>query len=166
MHNALVLVQQLSHFQIFVTPWIAAGQASLFLTISWSLFKLMSTELVIPSNVLILCHPLLLLPSIFPIIRVFYNESVLWVTWQKYWSFSFSVSLSNEYSGLISFRIYWFDHLAVQGTSKSCRTSTESINSSVVSLFYCPPLTPIHDYCKNQSFYYTHFSQQSNVSAF
>ena len=102
-----------------MTPWTAALQASLSFTISQSLFKLMSIELVMPSNHIILCHPLLLLPSIFPSIRVFSNESALRIKWPKYWSFSFSISPSNEYSGLISFRIDWFDLLAVQGTLKS-----------------------------------------------
>ena len=102
-----------------VTPWTAACQASLSFTIFQSLPKLMSIESVMPSNHPILCHPLLLLPSIFPSIRVFSNESVLCIRWPKYWSFSFSISLSNEYSGLISFRIDWFDILAVQRTLKS-----------------------------------------------
>ena len=100
------------------TPWTAARQASLSITNSWSLLKLMSIELVIPSNHLILCHFVLLLPSIFPSIRVFSNESVLRIRWPKYWSFSFSINPSNEYSGLISFRMDWFDFLAVQGTLK------------------------------------------------
>ena len=104
--------------QLFVTPWTAARQASLSITNSQSLLKLMPIESVIPSNHLVLCHPLLLLPSIFPSIRVFSNESVR-ITWPKYWSFSFSISPSNEYSGLISFRMDWFDLLAVQGTLKS-----------------------------------------------
>ena len=111
-------VQLLSHVQFFVTPWTAAQQASLFITNSQSLLKLMSIELVMPSNHLILCH-LLLLPSIFPSIRVFSNESVLRIRWPKYWSFVFSISPFNEYSGLISFRMDWFDLLAVQGTLKS-----------------------------------------------
>ena len=102
-----------------VTPWTTACQASLSITNSLSLLKLMSIELVTPSNHLILCRPLLLLPSIFPSIRVFANESVLRIRWPKYWSFSFSISPSNEYSGLISFRIDWFDLFAVQGTLKS-----------------------------------------------
>ena len=101
------------------TLWTAAHQASLSFTISWSLLKLMSIESVTPSNHLILCRPLLLLPSIFPSIRVFSNESVLCIRWPKYWSFSFSISPSNEYLGLLSFRIYWFDLLVVQGTLKS-----------------------------------------------
>ena len=99
--------------------WTAARQASLSITNSWSLLKLMSIELVMPSNHLILCHSLLLLPSIFPSLRVFFSESVLHIRWPKYWSFSFSLSPSNEYSGLISFRMDWLDLLAVQGTLKS-----------------------------------------------
>ena len=112
-------VQLLSHVQLFATPWTAAHQASLSITNSQSLLKLMSIELVMPSNHLILCCPFLLPPSIFPSIRVFSNESVLCVRWPKYWSFSFSISPSNEYSGLISFRMDWLDLLAVQGTLKS-----------------------------------------------
>ena len=114
-----VVVQSLSRVQLFVTPWIAAYQASLSFKNSQSLLKLMSIELVMASNHLILCHPLLLLPSIFPSIRVFSCESVLHIRWPKYWSFSFSISPSNEYSGLISFQMDWFDHVAVQGTLKS-----------------------------------------------
>ena len=102
-----------------MTPWATAHQASLSFTTSQSLLKLMSMELVMPSNHLILCHPFLFLPSIFPSIRVFSNESVLHIRWPKYWSFSFSISPSNEYSGLVPFRIDWFDLLAVQGTLKS-----------------------------------------------
>ena len=112
-------VQSLSRVWCFVTPWTAARQASLSITNSWSLLKLMSIELVMPSNHLILCHPLLFLPSIFPSIRVFSSESVLCIRWPKHWSFSFSISPSNDYSGLISFRIDWLDLLAVQGTLKS-----------------------------------------------
>ena len=104
---------------MFATPWTAACQASLSITDSWSLFKLMSIESVMPSNYLILCCPLLLLPSIFPSIRVFSNESVLPIRWPKYWSFSFSINPSNEFSGLTSFSIDWFDLLAVQGTLKN-----------------------------------------------
>ena len=111
--------QSLSHVQLFATPWTAVRQASLSITNSRSLLKLMSITLVMPSNHLILCHPLLLLPSIFPSIRVFSNESVLHIRWTKYCSFSFSINLSNEYSRLISFRMDWFDLLAVQGTLKS-----------------------------------------------
>ena len=105
------------------TPWTAACQASLYITNSWSLLKLMSVESMMPSNHFILCHPLLLLPSIFPSTRVFSNESVLCIRRPKYWSFSFSISPSNEYSGLISFRINWFD-LVVQGTLKSLSNTT------------------------------------------
>ena len=111
--------QLLSRVRLFVTPWTAACQASLSITNSESLLKLMSTESVMPSNNLIHCHPLFLLPSIFPSIRVFSNESVLCIMWPKYWSFSFSISPSNEYSGLIIFRLDWLDLLAVQGTLKS-----------------------------------------------
>ena len=117
-YSVSVSVQSLSHVRLFVTPWTAAHQAYLSITNSWSLPKLMSFELVIPSNHLILCHPLLLPPSIFLSIRVFSNESVLRIRWPKYWSFTFSISPSNEYSGLISFRNNWFDILAVQGTLK------------------------------------------------
>ena len=112
-------VQSLSCVQLFATPWTAARQASLSTTKSWSLPKLMFIELVMPSNCLILCHPLLLPPSIFPSIRVFSKESVLRIRWPKYWSFSLSISPSNEYSGLISFRMDWLDLLAVQGTRKN-----------------------------------------------
>ena len=112
-------VQFLSRAQLFATPRTAARQASLAITNSQSLLKLMSIQLVMPSNHLILCRPLLLWPSIFPSIRVFSNESVLHIRWPKYWSFSFSISPSNEYSGLISFRMDWLDLLAVQGTLKS-----------------------------------------------
>ena len=113
------LVQALSHVQLFVTPWTAARQASLCITNSRSLLKLMSIESVMPSNHVILCRPLLLLPSIFPSIRVFSNESVLLIRQPKYWSFSFSISSSSEYLGLISFKKDWLDLLAVQGTLKS-----------------------------------------------
>ena len=112
-------VQSLSQVQLFVTPWTAACQASLSITSSRSLLKLMSIELVMPSNHLILCQPLLFLPSIFPSILVFSSESVIHIRWPKYWSFSFSISPSNEYSGLIFLRIDWLDLLAVQGTLKS-----------------------------------------------
>ena len=112
-------VQLLSHVRLFANPWTAAHQTSLSITNSWSLLKLMSIELVMPSNHLILCRPLLHLPSIFPRIRVFFNKSVLHTRWPKYWSFSFSISPSNKHSGLISFRMDWLDLLAVQGTLKS-----------------------------------------------
>ena len=112
-------VQSLSHVQLFATPWTAACQASLSIPSSWNLLKLMFIKSVMPANHLILCRPLLFLPSIFPSIRVFSNESVLHIMWPKYWGFSFSISPSNKYSGLISLRIDWFDLLAVQGVLKS-----------------------------------------------
>ena len=112
----LVVVQSSSCVQLFATSWTEAHQASLSFTISQSLLKLMSIESMVPSNHLILCCPLLLLPSIYPSIRVFSNESFLCIRWPKYWSFSFSINPSNEYSGLISFRMDWLDLLAVQGT--------------------------------------------------
>ena len=112
-------VQSLSHVRLFVTPWTATHQDSLSITNSQSLLKLMSIKSVMPSNHLILCCPLLLLPSIFPSIRVFSNESVLCIRWPKYWSFSFTISPSNEYSEMISFRIDWFDLPVVQGTLKN-----------------------------------------------
>ena len=113
------VVQLLSHVQLFVTPWTVAYQASLSFTISQSFLKLVSIESMMPSNHLILYHPLLFLPSIFPSIRIFSSESALCIRWPKYWSFSFGISPSNEYSGLISFGIHWFDLFAVQGTLKS-----------------------------------------------
>ena len=118
-HKSISSAQLLSCVQLFVTPWTTARQASLSITNSRSLLKLMSTELVMPSNHLILCHPLFILPSIFSTIRVFSNESVLCIRWPKYWSFGFSISPSNEYLRLISFRIDWFGLLTVQGTLKS-----------------------------------------------
>ena len=126
-------VQSLSRVQLFVTPWTAAHQAFLSIANSWSLLKLMSIESVIPSNHLILCCPLLLMPSIFPSIRVFSNESVLHIRWPKYWSFNFSISPSNEYSGLISFRMDWLDLLAVQGMLKSLLQH----HSSKASILWC-----------------------------
>ena len=126
-------VQLLSLVQLFVTPWTEAHQASLSITSSWSLLKLMSIKLLMLSNHLILCHPLLLLPSIFPSIRVFPNESVLRIRWPKFWSFSFSISPSKEYSGLISFRIDWLDLFVVQGTLKSLLQH----HSSKASVLWC-----------------------------
>ena len=116
---AVVAVQLPSHVQLFATAWTVARQVSLSFTISWSLLKLMSFESVMPSNHLIHCYPPLLLLSIFPSIRVFSNELFLPIRWPKYWNFSFSISPSKEYSGLIFFRIDWFDLLAVPGTLKS-----------------------------------------------
>ena len=141
------VIQLLSRVHFFETPWTAAYQNSLSFTISWSLLKLMSIRLVMPLNNLIFCHPLLLLPSVFPSIRVFSNESALLIKWPKYCNFSFSISPFNEYSGLISFRTDWFDLLAVQGTLKSSPTpQLESINFSALSLLYGAPLTSIHNY--------------------
>ena len=142
-------VQLLSHVRIFATPWTVARQASLSITNSWSLLKLMSIELVMPSNHLILFRPLLL-PWIFTSIRVFSKESVLCIKWPKYWSFSFSISPSNEYSGLISFGIDWFHLLAVQGTLNSL-LQHHSLKASILqrSAFF---IVQLHDYWKNNSF--------------
>ena len=143
------------HVRLFVIPWTAAHQASLSITNSWSLLKLMSIVSVMPSNHLILCHPLLLPPAIFPSIRVFPNESVLHIRWPKYWSVSFSISSSNQYSGLISFSfislflsfISWFYLLAVEETLESSPTlQFKSISSSALSYLYGPSVTFVHDY--------------------
>ena len=147
-------VQLLSHVQLFVIPWIAAHQGSLSITNSWSLLKLMSVESVMPSNHLVLCLPLLLLPSVFHSIRVFSSESVLHIRWPKYWSFSLSISLSSEYSGLISFRMDWLDLLAVQGTLKRLLQH----HNSKSSILWCPAFFIVllsHPYVttgKNHSF--------------
>ena len=147
------------------TPWTAACQASLSITNSQSLLKLMSIESVMPSSHLILCHPLLLLPSIFSSTRVFSNELALHIRMPKYWSFG--ISPSNEYSGLISFRMDWLDLLAEQGTLKSLLQHHSSEASMLqCSAFFMVQLTSIHDYWKNHSFDYTDLCQQSNVSAF
>ena len=161
------VVQSLSCVWLFVTPWTAAHQASLFFTISWILLKLMSIEPVMPFNNLVLCHPLLLLPSIFPSIKVFSNELALCIRWPKYWNFSFSNRSSNEYSRLIYFRIDCFDLFAVQGTLKSSPTSQfKSISSLALCLLYHPTLTSIHDHWKNHSFDHMDLCWQSNVSVF
>ena len=140
-HPLCCCFQSLSHARLFVTPWTAARQASLSFTVSQSLLKLTSIESVMPSTHLILCH-LLLLPSIFPGIRVFSGESALSIMWPKYWSFSFSISPSNVYSGLISFRIDWFDLLAVQGTLKSL-LQHHSLKASILqcSVFFMAQLS-------------------------
>ena len=145
-------VQSLSHVQLFVTPWTAARQAFLSIAKSRSLLKLTCIKLVMPSNHLILCHALLL-PSVFPSIRVFSNESALHIRWPKYWSFSFSISPSNEYSGLISFRMDWLDRLAVQGTLKSLLQHPSSKASILQhsAFFIVQHLTSIHAYWKNHS---------------
>ena len=136
------LVQSLSRVQLFATPWMAARQASLSITNSWSPSKPMSIESVMPSNHLILCRPLLL-PSIFPSIRVFSKESALHIRWPKYWSFSFNISSSNEHPGLISFRMDWLDLLAVQGTLKSLLQH----HSSKASILHHKPLVEDNSNC-------------------
>ena len=145
-------VLSLSHVWLFVTLWIAPRQDSLSITNYRSLLKLMSTESVMPSNLLILCHPLLLPLSIFSSIRVFSSESVLHIRWPKYWSFSFSISPSSEHAGLISFRMDWLDLLAVQGTLKSL-LQHHSSKASILrcSAFFIVQLTSIHDHWKNHS---------------
>ena len=140
-------VQSLSRVCLFATPWTAARQAFLSITNSWSLLKLISIELVMPSNHLILCHHLLLTPLIFPSIKVFSNESALFIKWPKYWSFRFSISPCNEDSGLISFRMDWFAFLAVQGTLKSL-LQHHSSKASILqcSALFIVQLSSIHDY--------------------
>ena len=147
-------VQSLSCVRLFVTPWTATCQASLSITNSWSLLKLMSIESLMPSNHLILCHPLLLLPSIFPSIKVFSNESVLCIRWPKYWNFTFNISSSNEYSGLIASRIDWLDLLAVQGTLKSLLQHHSSKASILQRLAFFMGPTLRHYYWKNHSLSY------------
>ena len=144
-----------------MTPWTAAHQASLSITSSQRLFKLMSIKSVMPSNHLSLYRPLLFQPSFFPSIRAFSKEAVLLIRWPKYWSFSFSLIPCNEYSGLISFRIDWLDHLASSPTPQF-----KSINSLVLNFLYSPTLTSIHDHWKNQSIDYIDLCCQSNVSVF
>ena len=145
-------VQLLSHVQLFATLWLTAHQASLSITNSRSSLKLMSIESAMPSSHLILCHPLLLLPPIPPRIRVFSNESTLHMRWPKYWSFSFSISPSNEYPRLISFRMDWMDLLADQGTLKSLLQHYSSKASILwCSAFFTVQLTSIHDHWKNHS---------------
>ena len=162
-----LVIQLLSHVWLFVTPQTAAFQAPLSFTISQTLLKFMSIESVILFNLLILCCLLLLWPSIFPRIRVFSSESVLRIRWPKYWSFSFSLSPSNEYSGLISFRIDWFDLLVVQGTLKSLpQHHSSKVSIPWHSTFFGSTLTSVHDYWKNHSLDYTDLCQQSDVSAF
>ena len=144
-------VQSLSRVRLFAIPWTAVHQASLSITNSRSLPKLTSIESVMPPNHVILCHPLLLLPSIFTSIRVISNEWAVCIRWPKYWSFSLSISLSNEYSGLVSFRIDWIDFLAVQGNLKESSPTPhfKSINYSVLRFLYSPTFTSIRDYWKN-----------------
>ena len=144
--NLPIVVQLFSHVQLFATSWTAACHVSLSFTISWSLLKLMSIKSVMPSNTLIFCHPLLLLPLIFPSIRVFSNESALCIRWLKYWSFSFSISLFNDYSGLISFRLTGLISLQPRDSQESSpKPQFKNINSLVLSLLFGPTLTFIHD---------------------
>ena len=146
-------VQLLSCVQLFVTPWIVSCQASLSIINSWTLLKLMSIESVMPSNHLMLCCPLLLLPSIFPSIWVFSNESVLPINWPKYCSFTFSISLSNDYSRLISLGLTGLFSLQSKGFSRIfSNTTSKDINFSALSFLHSPTLTSIHDYWKNYSF--------------
>ena len=160
-------VQSLSRVRLSATPWTAALQASLSITISRSSFRLTSIESVMPSSHLILCHPLLLLPSIFPSIRVFSNESALCIRWPKYWSFSFNISPANEHPGLISVRMDWLDLLAVQGTLKSLLHHHSSKTSILWrSAFFTVQLSSIHDHWKNHNLDQTDLCWQSNVSAF
>ena len=166
--NYISSVQSLGHVRLFATPWIAARQASLSITNSQSLLKLMFTESVMPSNHLIPCRPFFLLPSFSPSIKVFSNESVLCIRWPKYWSFNFNISPSNVHLGLISFRIEWFDHLVVQGTLKSL-LQHHSSKASILrhSAFFMFQLS--HTYMttgKNHSFDWMDLCWQCNASAF
>ena len=162
----VIVVQLLSHVQLFVTHELQHTRFLSF-TISWSLLKLMFTESVMPSNHLILCCPFPLLPSVFPSIRVFSSEPAVHIRWPKYWSFSFSTSPSNGYSGLISFRIDWFDLCCPRDSQESSLAPQfESINSSALSLLCGPTLTSIPDYWKNHSFDYMDLCYQSDVSVF
>ena len=152
-HEVFSSVQSLSCVWLFATPWITARQTSLSITNSWSSLKLMSIESVMPSSHLILCRPLLLLPPIPPSIRIFSNESIRCMRWPKYWSFSFSISPSNEHPGVISFRMDWMDLLAVQGTLKSL-LQHHSSKASILpcSAFFTVQLSPpLHDHWKNHS---------------
>ena len=144
-------VQSLSRLRLLVTPWTAARQASLSITNSRSPPKPMSIKSVMPSNHLILCCPLLLLPSKFPSIRVFSNESALHIRWPKYWSFSFNINPSSEHPGLISFRMDWLDLLISDSQETSPTPQFQSINSSALSFLHSPTLTSIHDHRKNHS---------------
>ena len=168
MSSILSSVQSFSHVWLFTTPWAAAHQASLSITNSRSLLKLISIQSVMPGNHLILCYPLLLLPSIFPSIRVFSNESILCIRWPKYWSFSFNIRPSNEHSRLISFRMDWLDLLAVQGTLRSLLQHHSSKASILLhSAFFIVQLS--HPYMttgKTIALIKMDFSWQSNVSDF
>ena len=164
-HKGFSLVQLLSCVQFFVTPWTATCQAALSITNSQ--LKLMSIKSVMPSNHLILCLPLLLLPSIFPSVRVFSSESIFCIRWPKYCSFSFSISPSNDYSGPISFRIQVGSLCSTKDSQESSPTPQfKTTNSSALSFVYSPTLTSIHDYWKNHSFEEMDFCQESNVFTF
>ena len=167
MTNLVVVVYLLCCVWLFATPWTVVHHASLSFTISWSLLKLMSVESAMLSNHLILCCPLLLLPLIFPSIRVFSNESALYIRWPKYWRFRFSISPSHEDSGLVSFRIDWFELLVVQGTLKSI-LQHHSLKASILqhSAFFMIQLTSIPDSWKNHHFDYMDLCWQSDVFAF
>ena len=164
-YPVVVVVQSLSPVWLFVSPWTIACQSSLAFTISWSLLKLMSIESVMLSNYLILCHPLLLLPLIFFSIRVFSNKPALWIRWPKYWNFS--ISPSNAYSELISFRIDWFNLAGSPRDSQECSPvpQLEGISSSALSLLYGPTLTSIHDW-KNHTFACIDLCWQSDIFVF
>ena len=162
----MVVAQLLSRVQLLMTPGTGARQASLSFTLSRSLLQLRSIESLMPSSHLILYRPFFFLPSIFPSIGIFSNESALCIRWPKYWSFSFSIGPTNEYSGLISFRIDWFNLLALQGTLESSPAPQFESTSSSALVIYGPSLTSVYDSWKNQSFAYTDLCQQSDVSAF
>ena len=159
-------VQSLSCVQLFAIPWTAACQASLSITNSWSLIRLMSIESVMPSNHLMFCRPLLLLPSVFPSIRVFSNESVLRITWPKYWSFSFNISPSNEYSGLFPLGLTGLISLLSKRYSRVFSNPAVWKHQLFRAQNFGPTLISVHDYWKNHSFDYTALCRQSYVSSF
>ena len=154
------------HVQLFTTTWTAACQAPLSITNTQSLLKLTSIESVMPSNHLIICYPLLLLPSIFPSIKVLSDDLVLYIRWPKYWSFTFSISLSNEHSGLVSSRTDYLISLLSKGFSRVSPTPQFKSIDSLTQLFYGPTLTSIIDYWENHSFDNTDLCLQSNISNF
>ena len=165
LYTLSVVDQSLSHVWLFVTPQNAACQTSLSLTFSQSLLKLMSIESMVPSNHLILCQPFLLLPSIFPRVRGISSGLALCIRWPKYWCFSLSISPSSEYSGFLPDWLVW-SPWCPRNSQECSPAQFKNLNSSGLSLLYGPPLTPIRDYWKNNSFDYKHFCQQSDVSAF
>ena len=157
--KSTVVVQLLSHVRLFVIPWTAASQASLFFTIFWSLLKLTCIESVMPSNHLVFCHPLLLLPSIFPSIRVFSNESAFCIRWPNTGASTSASAFTINIPGLISFRINWLNLLAGQGTQESSTPQFENVNSSAFSLLYGPTFMTIHDQWKNHTHTHTYEAQ-------